>query len=50
MLDTAASNIDGFLWRETYVSSNQLSRPIWYKQTLSPLENYDFSGSISFKN
>jgi hypothetical protein len=25
--DAAASNIDGFLWRDAYVSSTQLNRP-----------------------
>jgi hypothetical protein len=28
VLDAAATNIDGFLWRDTCVSSTQLNRPI----------------------
>jgi hypothetical protein len=36
VLDAAASNIDGFLWREREVSSTQLNRPIWSKESLCP--------------
>jgi hypothetical protein len=36
VLDAAAYNIDGFLWRDTCVPSSQLNRPIWKKQILSP--------------
>jgi hypothetical protein len=36
VLDAAACNIDGFLWRDTFVSSTQLNRPIWNKMSLSP--------------
>jgi hypothetical protein len=50
MLDTAASNVDDIFWRDTYVSSTQLRRLIWKKMRYPPLENYDFSGSIPFKN
>jgi hypothetical protein len=39
VLDAAASNIDGFLWRDAGVSSTQLNRPIWSKESLSPLSN-----------
>jgi hypothetical protein len=35
--DSAAFNIDGFLFRGTSVSSTQLNRPIWSKQILSVL-------------
>jgi hypothetical protein len=35
VLDPPASNIDGFLWRDICVSSNQLNRPICNKR-LSP--------------
>jgi hypothetical protein len=35
VLDAATSNIDGFLWRDTCVSSTQLNRPIWNKVSLS---------------
>jgi hypothetical protein len=33
VLDAALSNIRDFLWRDTSVSSTQLNRPIWSKQT-----------------
>jgi hypothetical protein len=36
VLDAAASNIDGFLWRDTCVSSNQLNRLVWSIERLSP--------------
>jgi hypothetical protein len=36
VLDFAASSVFGFLWRGTWVSSTQLNRPIWRKQSLSP--------------
>jgi hypothetical protein len=34
--DAAASNIDGFLWRDACVSSTQLNRPFGNKMSLSP--------------
>jgi hypothetical protein len=34
VLDAPDSNIDVFLWRAICVSSTQLNRPIWYKQSL----------------
>jgi hypothetical protein len=37
VLDAAASNIDGFLWRYI-VSSTQQNRPIWRKQDYLNLE------------
>jgi hypothetical protein len=36
VLDAAASNIDGFLWREREVSSTPLNRTIWSKESLCP--------------
>jgi hypothetical protein len=36
MLGAAVSNIDGFLWIDTSVSSCQLNSPICIKQSLSP--------------
>jgi hypothetical protein len=39
MLDAAASNIDVSLWRDSCVSSTQLIRSRWSKQSLSPPEN-----------
>jgi hypothetical protein len=36
VLDTAASDIYGFPWRDTSVSSTQLNRPISNKKRLSP--------------
>jgi hypothetical protein len=38
MLDAPASNVDGFLWRDTCISSTQLNRPISNKESLSPQE------------
>jgi hypothetical protein len=37
VLDVPASMTDVFLWRATCVSSTQLNRTIWNKQSLSPL-------------
>jgi hypothetical protein len=34
----AVSNIDGFLWKDTCVSSTQLNKQIWSKQRLPNLE------------
>jgi hypothetical protein len=39
MLDAAAANIHDFLWRDIYVSSTQLNRRLWIKQSLSPTWN-----------
>jgi hypothetical protein len=36
VLDSAASTIDSFLWRDTYVSPTQLNMSIRSKQSLSP--------------
>jgi hypothetical protein len=36
MVDACASNTNGFLSRDTCVSSTQLNRPIWNKLSLSP--------------
>jgi hypothetical protein len=38
VLDAAASNVDSFLWKEICVSSTQMNRPIWSKQSPSPPE------------
>jgi hypothetical protein len=54
VLNAAASNIDGFLWRDTCVFIALLNRPIWSKQNLYPLisfilqiiENYDLQDSL----
>jgi hypothetical protein len=35
-LDAASSNIDGFLCGDTFVSSMQLSSPIWNSLSLFP--------------
>jgi hypothetical protein len=35
--DDPASNTEGFLSRHTCISSTQLNRPIWNKESLSPL-------------
>jgi hypothetical protein len=50
MLDAAASNIVGFLWRDTCVSSTQVNKPIWKKMTLTPPSKLRFAGSIPSKN
>jgi hypothetical protein len=42
VLDAPDSNIHGFLWRDTCVSSTQLNRPIWKKESLSPPLNPKF--------
>jgi hypothetical protein len=49
VLDAAACNLDGFLWRDTCVSSTQLNRPIWNKQSLSPPGNTCAAGRVLFK-
>jgi hypothetical protein len=38
MLDTTVSNIEDFLWRNTCVSSTQVNRCIWSKETYHHLE------------
>jgi hypothetical protein len=40
VLDASASNLDGFPWRDTCVSSTLLNRPIWNKFSLCHHENY----------
>jgi hypothetical protein len=49
VLDDPAYNTDGFLWRDTCVSSTYLKRPIWSKQTYLHLATY-VAGNIHFKN
>jgi hypothetical protein len=41
VLDARASNLDGFLLRDTCVSSTQLNRPYWTKFAFYLLENHD---------
>jgi hypothetical protein len=50
MLEASASKIDGFLCRDTCVSSTHLNRPIERKEHLSPPWNTSVAGRISFKN
>jgi hypothetical protein len=38
VLDVEASNIDGFQWTDTCVSSPQLNRPIWEGKSSSTLK------------
>jgi hypothetical protein len=45
-----SSNTVGFLWRDIYASSTQLSKPICYKMSLSPPWKLWFSGSVPLKN
>jgi hypothetical protein len=49
VLAAAASNIDGFLWRDTRVSPMQLNRIVGNQMSLSFLDN-GFTGSTPFKN
>jgi hypothetical protein len=49
-LDTVASNIDGFSWRDTGVSSTHLNKPILSKHSVSPFWKLWFAGSIPFKH
>jgi hypothetical protein len=35
-LDVPVSNSDGYPWRDTWVSSTLLNRPIWKKMRISP--------------
>jgi hypothetical protein len=48
-LDAAASNIGGFLWRDTRVSSSQLNRPIGNEESLSPCSKTHVVGCILLK-
>jgi hypothetical protein len=49
VVDAPDSNWDGYLWRDTCVSSNQLNRPIWNKMTLSPHWNLWFFSNYTFQ-
>jgi hypothetical protein len=37
MLETPPSNVDGFLSRDSSVSSIHMKRPIWNRMFISPL-------------
>jgi hypothetical protein len=50
VLYAVASNIDGYLWRDTCVSSTQPDTPIRSKQSLFPPRNIKVAGTIHFKN
>jgi hypothetical protein len=39
-VDAASSNIDGFVRRNTCVSSTQLNRPFWSNMSHNPLETF----------
>jgi hypothetical protein len=49
MVDAATCNIDAFLWRDAYISSTQLSGPIWNKMSHCSLENYDIEAVVLSK-
>jgi hypothetical protein len=49
VLDAAASNISGFLWRATCVSSTLFNMPIWNKMKLYPGRKFLFAGGIPLK-
>jgi hypothetical protein len=42
LLDAAVSYTDGFLWRDSYVSSTQLNRRIWNQQSVTQTYNESF--------
>jgi hypothetical protein len=50
VLDAPVSNTDGFLSRDTCISSTYLNKPIWNKMSLSPPGKVSFADSILFKN
>jgi hypothetical protein len=50
VLDAVTSNIDGYLRRDTCVSSTQPNKPNRSKQYLSPPRNIEVAGNIHFKN
>jgi hypothetical protein len=50
VIDAPASNTDGILMIDIYVSSTQLNNPIWNKESLSPPRKTRVAGSIPFKN
>jgi hypothetical protein len=50
VVDAAAFNIDVFLWRAINVSSTQLNRPTWNKQSLTIPWKTEVTGSIPLKN
>jgi hypothetical protein len=41
VLNVTHSSVDGFLLRDIFVSSTQLTMPFWKKVTVSTLENPD---------
>jgi hypothetical protein len=49
LLDAAASNIDGFLQRDTWVLWTLLSVPTWSKESLHPTWNTKVAGKIPSK-
>jgi hypothetical protein len=49
VLDAESYDIDGFLWRDTCVSSIQLNRTIWKKDSLPP-PSKTFVPESTFKN
>jgi hypothetical protein len=50
LVDALASMTDAILWRGTCVSSTQLNRPIWNKESLPPQGIFSVAGCIPFKN
>jgi hypothetical protein len=50
VLDVAASNIHGVIWRGTWVSWTQLNSPTWNKHSLSPPGKIKVTRTIRFKN
>jgi hypothetical protein len=49
VLDTPPYKVDGFLSRDTCVSTIHLKRPIWNKMCFSPHRELCWAGSIPFK-
>jgi hypothetical protein len=49
-LDAACTNVDGFLSRDTCVSSSRLNRPLWNKMSFSPSWKLEGSHMFLLKN
>jgi hypothetical protein len=49
-LDAPDSKLDGFLYRDTCVSSTQRSRPVWSKKAFLHLRKYDLQEVFLSKN
>jgi hypothetical protein len=50
VLDSPASDTYGFLWRDTCISSTQLNKPKWNKESVTPPSKSLVAESIPFQN